>query len=81
MSKTLKEAGIDVLGVTPFCKKVGLDENMTIEELQMRLEIADKAIAWDSADVYVPTYGGLSPKTEALLQALIKYEDWVASRV
>jgi hypothetical protein len=72
MSKTLKEAGIDVLGVTPFCKKVGLDQDMTIEELQRRLKIAekvDRSVVVDHWVVRTP-FGSEFATAAGLLMAL-----------
>lgn len=43
MSKTLREIGIDCLGVDPFLKRIGLDGSMTIDELQAELAIARRA--------------------------------------
>ncbi len=55
-ARTLREIGIDCLGVDPFLKKIGLDGNLTVEELQRRLRLADlyEAIVNDGQVYYCP---------------------------
>lgn len=39
--KTLAEVGIDCLGILPFCKKVGLDPLMTVDQLHETMATND----------------------------------------